>query len=128
MKNVIILIVFCFVGKNSFAQQNLKNPLREVVITREGIDEPSTVYARAQKIENSTDPGSAKQEETLTVLYNIAKKPNSRGANITASVALSTDENMSLAKGTVIQNQSSEIILERQSVPSNIKAKAEKKQ
>jgi hypothetical protein len=124
MKNIVSIIIFCFICVTTYSQNGNSVTFHTKSITVERASKPSNVSATAVKahlISKSTQV----ENNNLFIVEKSADKTNEKQKNITATAELAVTKNTQSTKTSNINIQANDIKLERQSSPSNIKATAE---
>lgn len=125
MKNIIFLVIFCFIGVANYSQSDNTSTLKIVSISIESASEPSGLQTTAIKADLSSEKMQADNSELIVVQESL-EKASTTPMNVTATAELATDKNAQSSKRSTLFSQTNEIKLERQSGASSVKATAER--
>src|SRR5690606_34681512 len=125
MKNIILLVIFCFIVSVTYSQNDNISILKTESIIAERQSKPSFVQATAVKADVASERMQM-NNKTLTVAKQNVEKANTAQMNVTATATLATDKNAQSSKSSTIKADVNRVTLERQSSASNVKATAER--
>ena len=125
MKNILILVVFCFAGALSYSQKDNVEALKTISITYKKQTEPSAVTATAVKADVSIS-GIQKNLHSLKVVKRNIDKTNKALVDVKSTAVLETDVGVQSKNNINLKLQTRKVNLERQTIPINIKPTVEK--